>query len=347
MVNRKLQMLQKLIIKIYCKIIFIIEYIYTKVLYNNNDPSKIILDNQTSRQIKAYNSLNNEQSSSKFEKIVAIIPFCDQWQTTQNAIQGLLGQEQSQVHLEIFLINNNSKQSETYNGLNKISQHPQVTILDYPYEFNFSKINNFAINKLKKSPPKYIWFLNNDISFINNSSLTKFLDFIRTTTNCGALGSTLLYPDQQTIQHLFLSPGTKIAGAHPLKGFSLDKNHQWFQSPRPVSAVTGACLMLEFDKFINAQMFDEQLPFSCQDLDLCLKLSNQGLTNWSLSNVFLIHHESMSREKTFYKKEIIYFYNKWQQELFNNNFWSQKFSTYSEQPIFKLYPKRYPWKQII
>jgi O-antigen biosynthesis protein len=336
----------QIITKIYCKLIVAVELIYTKIFFFRSDRSQILLMMQTARQLKSYSYLNSLKEQKSY-RVVAIIPFCDQVEVTKKAVQGLLSQGQCNINLKIILVNNNSKNPVTFAWLNKIKKNSQVQILDYPDEFNFSKINNFAVESLANNPPDYLWFLNNDVSFTESNSLQSFVNFIATTKNCGGLGCTLLYPDKETIQHLFISPGTKVAGAHPLKGTSWNKYHEWFEKPRPVAAVTGACLMLSFDKFINLSGFDENLPFSCQDLDLCLRLSESGFVNWSLSSIYLLHHESLSRKKSFYKKEINYFYNKWQSKLFSSVFWNTRFSTYSEQPILKLFPKRYPWKKII
>ena len=162
-----------------------------------------------------------------------VIPFKDRWDMTRLCIDGLLQQKLDRCELIVALINNNSSLEYTVKEFNKLSVlNPSVKLYKFSEsgEFSYSRINNTAVERVgkKESVIDFIWFLNNDISFTTNTTLGEYVDFASTTKNFGALGSTLLYPDNKYIQHLFLSPGTKLAGAHPLKGAVFCKDHKWF-----------------------------------------------------------------------------------------------------------------------
>ena len=60
-------------------------------------------------------------------------------------------------------------------------------------------------------------------------------------------------------------------------------------------AVTGACLMVGRDKFNKVGGFSEDLPIAYNDIDLCMRLVDQGLYNVVVPAVCLTHHESISR----------------------------------------------------
>jgi GT2 family glycosyltransferase len=69
--------------------------------------------------------------------------------------------------------------------------------------------------------------------------------------------------------------------------------------PREISAVTAACLLVEKSKFLSVGGLDaESLKVNFNDIDLCLKLRERGLTNIVLPLVGMIHHESKSRGKS-------------------------------------------------
>jgi GT2 family glycosyltransferase len=103
---------------------------------------------------------------------------------------------------------------------------------------------------------------------------------------------------------------------------------------RNVSAVTGAMLMVARKKYDAVQGLDQQnLAVSYNDVDLCLKLVSQGLTNVFTPFVHAVHHESASRgyednpEKLArLEKERTFFLAKWHDFIqkgdpcFNENF---------------------------
>jgi glycosyltransferase involved in cell wall biosynthesis len=65
----------------------------------------------------------------------------------------------------IYLVDNNSESSETLDAINKvIEEYPDnVKLLSYGKAFNFSAINNFAVNQCTED---YIFFVNNDIEIL-------------------------------------------------------------------------------------------------------------------------------------------------------------------------------------
>lgn len=273
--------------------------------------------------------------------VTVIIPFKDKWSLTKKCLDGLVKQRQENTLLSILLVDNNSCELETKKGLKEFKdQHKnfsiQTVLCHAP--FNFSYINNFAVKSLEKKTD-FLWFLNNDTSFVSHETLENYTTFAIQQENLGALGSTLLFGDEKTIQHSFLAPGVKIVGAHPLKGQLYKKEALWFEKPRSVPAVTGASLFISYKNFFSVGMFDEKLAFSSQDLDLCLRLGEKGLQNWTLTNEIIIHHESMTRNHSFEEDEIYYFYKKWGKKLETIS----KLSTWNEEPCLKFFPLNYPW----
>ncbi|MGA2193616.1 MAG: hypothetical protein ABSG42_09615, partial [Nitrospirota bacterium] len=62
-----------------------------------------------------------------------------------------------------------------------------------------------------------------------------------------------------------------------------------------VSAVTGACLMVKRESFLEAGGFDEAFEIAFGDVDLCLKLREKGLFIIYTPDAKLYHHESKTR----------------------------------------------------
>ena len=93
-----------------------------------------------------------------------------------------------------------------------------------------------------------------------------------------------------------------------------------------ISAVTGAFLAIEKNKFNQVNGFDEEdLKISFNDVDLCLKLLKSGYRNLYTPKVVFRHHESASRMPDHtpsridsFKKEIKFMKKKWG-EYINND----------------------------
>lgn len=303
-----------------------------------------------------------QKATDRKPSVAVIIPFRDAWEMTQNCIESLLKQNLESIQITICLIDNGSKQSETLSSLDKLRSNwqgrfskesapaPQLHILRDNRPFNFSELNNSAVEFLSDPvngpAPEYLLFLNNDTLWEQPDSLEKLLFFAALSPRIGAVGCTLLYRNSN-VQHFFLAPGVKLAGAHPGKGISLNTNHAWYADPRPVAAVTGALLLVSNSHFQNAKGFDSALATSCQDLDLCLKLQELGLENWVLPDVLVRHFETSTRLKKNQATEITYVSSKWGARLAMNRFYSRELTRWSERPALTWGESAYPWSAVL
>ena len=91
-----------------------------------------------------------------------------------------------------------TESSETFDAIHKIiEEYPDnVNLLTYDQPFNFSAINNFAVNKCSE---KYIFFVNNDIEIVTPGLFEAGIRCLE-DREIGAIGFELLYADN-TIQH--------------------------------------------------------------------------------------------------------------------------------------------------
>jgi GT2 family glycosyltransferase len=280
-----------------------------------------------------------------------IIPFRDQWEITERCLNSIFNQTACSYQLSIVLANNQSCDPRTIKGIQEFltqNRSSKITCFEYfaNYPFNFSRINNEAFKKFYNNHYDFVIFMNNDVELIDVNFFEKLLSIANRTPQLGALGTTLLYPDRK-IQHIFLAPGIKILGAHPLKGLRFNPNWEWFQKTRPVAAVTGALLLTRPDNFIQVQGFDENLPTLGQDLDLCLKFQKCGLVNWAATALVCVHHEGKSRGSSIDFNQVDYMYRKWGDFLTANNYYSMNISRWSEYPSLRWIEGQYPWKKVI
>ena len=118
-------------------------------------------------------------------------------------------------------------------------------------------------------------------------------------SNVGAVGALLYYPDR-TVQHGGVIVGMHGVADHAFKGADpkspKDDPYEMLQSVRSADAVTAAVMLVRKDNFDAVGGFDARyLKVAFNDVDLCLKLRQQGLQIIYTPFAELIHHESKTR----------------------------------------------------
>lgn len=98
---------------------------------------------------------------------------------------------------EIIIVENNSVEKETFVYYETLkSRFPNIRILTWKKEFNYSAINNFAV---REAQGEYLLFLNNDVEIITASWIEEMLQYCQ-QKGVGMTGAKLYYPDD-TVQH--------------------------------------------------------------------------------------------------------------------------------------------------
>jgi GT2 family glycosyltransferase len=291
--------------------------------------------------------------------LVVVIPFRDQWTLTLRCLDSIQQQESEGSGMKqlrakhLVLVDNGSQSAEVVTGLQEVKKKFSqggwdVTIQRDDSPFNFSTLNNKAVASFQSSSDLLL-FLNNDVEFSAPSTLQTLVRraaSLYSAPECrfGAGGLTLLYPNRR-IQHLFLAPGVKAVGAHPLRGQRFYSSNAWYSKTlRAVPAVTGACMIVRADIFHGVGGFEPLLATAYQDLDLCLKFQRRGLTNWVVPGAWAYHRESVSRAHLHKGNEMTLMYNRWGQFLELNPSYPEVLSRSSEYPLLRIKGWQYPWR---
>ena len=209
-------------------------------------------------------------------------------------------------HSDLFIINHLSVEPETALYLEEIKASLRATVIDYDGVFNFSYMNNLAVNKLPR-PYDYYLFLNNDVYATTPGWLESMLD-IAVRKDIGIVGATLLYP-KGTVQHagVVVGPMGIATHAHYMKPFYASADtpveNNWDVSLFCVadySAVTAAAMLVKADAFRRVGGYDESLQVGFGDTGLCLSVGRLGLGVVNTPDAVLYHHESASRGRPEY-----------------------------------------------
>ena len=257
------------------------------------DEDKLFIEKILNRK-----SINVTYESKKLKygtnnkKASIIIPFKDQIEVTETCVTSILNKT-SYSNYEILLIDNNSSEDKTYSFIEKIKNNEKIKVISYNHPFNYSKINNFASTKANGD---ILIFLNNDTEILS----PEWLDYLigdSIQPNIGGVGAKLYYPDL-TIQHAGVIIGLNGLAGHLFSGEKEENIPNLYKKyRRNCSAVTGACLAIERNKFNKIGGFDELFEVTGSDVEICLRLMKYGYRNVFNPHVKLIHHEKKTRSK--------------------------------------------------
>ena len=252
-------------------------------------------------------------------KISIIIPNKDHVKDLRRCVDSVLN-ESTYKNYEIIIVENNSEEQSIFDYYKELEKNEKVRIVTYEGTFNYSKINNFAV---QSATGEYLLFLNNDTEVITAEWMENMLMYAQ-REDVAAVGAKLYYGDN-TIQHAGIVLGL---GAHRAAGhthYKAPHEHLGYMGrlcyAQDVSAVTAACLLVKKVLFDEVGGFDESFTVAFNDVDLCMKFRELGYLNIFTPFAEMYHYESKTRgleegEKLRrFEREVAAFRAKWKAHL--------------------------------
>ena len=224
-------------------------------------------------------------------KISIIIPSRDNGVVLRCCIESVQSKS-SYRNFEIIVLDNGSQDHKTLAYLEDVVAKGQAKVIRHDAPFNFSDLNNIGA---RHASGELLMFLNDDTEVLTSDWLERMGGYAQ-LPHIAAVGAKLLYPKTLAVQHagvVNLADGPRHA-FHLLQsdtpGYYMRNllEYNWF-------AVTGACLMIEAEKFTKIGGFDTGFPIAYNDIELCIRASKHGFYNVVCQAATLIHHESVSR----------------------------------------------------
>ncbi|MBT1445356.1 glycosyltransferase [Shewanella sp. JM162201] len=222
-------------------------------------------------------------------------------------------------NFEVLIVNNQSCCPKTLAYFNELKENRLASIIDFDDEFNFSAMNNMAVNQARGS---IVGLINNDIEILNEDWLEEMVSQAA-RPDIGCVGAKLYYPDGR-IQHAGVILGIGGIAGHSHKYFG--KQHYGYHSRLSLvqnySAVTAAALLVRKDVYLEVGGLEPELKVAFNDVDFCLKVRDAGYRNLWTPFAEMIHHESVSRgfedtpeKKARFSTEITWMQNRWGDKL--------------------------------
>lgn len=291
---------------------------------NNREADKASLEHYLSRdnlnskveQGKVENSFKIDWSLPTVAPLVSIIiPTRNGRELVQQCIDSIY-ERVRYSNFEVLLINNGSDEQESIDYFQCLDSQGKVRLFDYPKEFNYSAINNYAA---KFAKGEFLVLMNNDIELINDDWLTEMVKQL-SRPSIGCVGAKLYYPDD-TIQHAGVIVGLGRCAGHSHKHYHRCDNGYMnrLQLEQNYQAVSAALLGIRKDVYLEVGGLNEKdLKIAFNDVDLCLKVQQAGYSNFWSPYIEAYHHESVSRgeddsseKRARYLSEVAYMQNTW------------------------------------
>jgi GT2 family glycosyltransferase len=243
---------------------------------------------------------------------------------------------------EVVIVDNQSSEAATLEYFASLQGRHDVRVLAYDAAFNYSAINNFAVQHVDG---ELVGLINNDIEVISPGWLEEMVQHAL-RPEVGAVGAMLYYPDD-TIQHAGVIVGLGGVAGHPYSRAARGASGQMGRAGlvQDLSAATGACLLVRRSVYEAVGGLNEQLSVAFNDIDFCLRLRARGWRNVWTPFAELYHHESASRgvedtpaKRARFESEVEYMLKAWEEELRRDPAYSASLSLLHDH-AFELSPQ--------
>lgn len=281
--------------------------------------------------------------------VTIIVPTRDRLDMMRMVVTGLL-ETTSYPNWDLIIVDNGSEKTETLEYFAEIQADKRITVLRDDAPFNFSRLNNRAV-ETAKGP--LILLLNNDIEPIEDGWLEEMVRQLQ-RPGVGAVGAKLYYPND-TVQHVGVTTGIGGVAGHFDKHLPRDAPGYFSRAQlvHNVSATTAACLLTT--KKIYRQiggMNENELKVAFNDVDFCLKIRAAGHRIVLTPYAELYHHESVSRgledtaeKRARFRSEMLWMRGKWGKALDADPYFNPNLSLDQETPVLAVPPRvDKPWE---
>ncbi len=225
-------------------------------------------------------------------KVSILIPTRDQGAMLKKCLSSIY-ENTDYEDFEIILVDHETSEREAMEVIGAFAQKSNFRVLNFSGPFNFSALMNRAA---EISKGEILVLLNNDTEIFDPEWLAELASQVL-RPEVGVVGALLLFNDG-TIQHAGVHPGLNGLMGHGHKHLPSGDSGYFsrLKTVHEVAAVTGACLAIEKETWVDVGGLDEEsLPVAYNDIDLCLKVREKNLRVVFSPYAKLFHHESVSR----------------------------------------------------
>ena len=216
--------------------------------------------------------------------VSVIISVFGQLQYTKRCLAQLEETLSGKLDYEVLIIDDASKDG-TVEFLQDLGEGYRVFFNEENQ--GFAKNNNLGA---KEAKGEYLCFLNNDV-FVQGDWLRPMLRVFEQKEKVGMVGNVQKLAGSRRYDHMGVVFAPQGNPRHYGQGFL----HRPFKGEvRKWSAVTAACCVAKRECFSGIGGFDEIFVNGCEDVDLCLRMSEAGLDHYVAHDSVVEHVKGAS-----------------------------------------------------
>ena len=197
------------------------------------------------------------------------------------------------VEYEVLIVNDASKDgtADFLDGLRK-----PYRIFHNRENQGFARNNNRIAGEAKGD---YLCFLNNDV-FVDGDWLIPMLAVFESKEKVGMVGNVQRLAGSRRFDHMGVVFAPQGNPRHYGQGFW----HRPFKGEvREWSAVTAACCLAKREVFLELGGFDEAYLNGCEDVDLCLRMTEAGVAHFVVHDSVVEHVKGASEGRKLKNEE--------------------------------------------
>lgn len=224
---------------------------------------------------------------NKFDQqsFTIIIPVFNQLKFTRQCLRSIF-RNSDHANIKIIVVDNGSTDGTKEFLLQACKKEPRLTVRTLSRNFGF----NFACNVgATEADGNYIVFLNNDTIVKENWLKNMFAPYVN-NQKVGVVGSKLIYPFSGQINHFGYVYNISKNSFYPIY-HDFDSAELCVSRDRIIPALLGAAIMIDKNLFKSIGGFSQ---FGLEDIDLCLKVAQQGLHSLVASESIVLHYGSVT-----------------------------------------------------
>ncbi|MBK8127889.1 MAG: glycosyltransferase [bacterium] len=212
-----------------------------------------------------------------------VIPVFNNLRFTRTCLESLYHANETTAH-EIIVVDDGSTDG-TAEYL--AAQGERIRVIRHDRNYGFARSCN---DGARAAAGQVIVFLNNDTEVLPGW-LDAMVEALRSDRRIGIVGNLQIFPDTMRVQQAGI--GCDEHGqVHSIYNGVLPANHPVVQKPREFQFIAGSCLTIWRQLFMEVGGFDEAYLNSCEDIDLCMRVTQTGRKIWYCPQSRIYHYES-------------------------------------------------------
>lgn len=281
------------------------EAIYAEIIINPDfeqayELQSAITDAMENKPDLDYSNFKTEEKIDRSIKedtdyeVSIIIPCFNKVQLTEQCLESLFRLTSKDINYEVIVVDNASEDNTPGICEQYKAKFSNFTFIRNDENLGFAKACNQGIESRKG---KHALLLNNDI-VVTENWLKEMLLVLENEPKAGIVGSCLLYPESEYIQHCGVIIGSdrnKSLSPYHVDMFTKRSENIESQKVRELQAVTGACFLIRNELITEVGVLDDNYINGYEDIDYCLLAVSNDWKVFYCGKSVLYHFESMSQ----------------------------------------------------